>query len=139
MRYAFEGVKFVEENGGLAGPFGKVSGRCGVRGTTLKLEEEKIAAGCTASEVQPGFTSLVNTFNGVEHETVHNFGSCMTFPTKMFNTGSQTTEPERLKLWVNMTNAKQDNGKYDGPDIHPTPAGYKQLGKEMAASLNKCA
>ncbi len=140
FHFAFEGVKFAEENGGLAGPFGKISGRCTVKGFTQKQEEEKIAAGCTASEVQAGFTSLVNTFNEAEHETVTNgFGGCMSFPAKEFNPGSQTVEPERLKMWVNMTNNSISNGKYNGPDIHQTPAGYTELSKEMnKEALGKC-
>src|SRR5438128_166821 len=106
--FAFEGVKFVEENGGLAGPFAKLTGRCDVHGLTEKEEIEKIEAGCNAAPAQPGFTGLVKVLNNAEYATTHGgYGACMTFPQKAFNTGSQTTEPERLKLWVNMTNATQ--------------------------------
>ena len=157
FHFAFEGVEFAKNNGGLAGPFGKISGRCTVHALTQKAEEEKIEKGCTASEVQAGFTSLVTTFNEAEHETVTGFGACMSFPAKEFNDGIQTTEPERLKMWVNMTNATQTtevpvvtfNKKgepvvtletvYNGPDIHPTPAGYTELSKEMnKEALGKC-
>jgi lysophospholipase L1-like esterase len=142
--YAFEGVKFVEEHGGLAGPFAKVVGRCDVRGTTAKDEKEKIEAGCFASAIQPGFTSLVKALNTAEDKTTHGgYGACMTFPVTYFNPGSQTGEPERLKALVNMTNGTQTEVKpstfvYNGPDIHPTPAGYEQLGKELLKATKKC-
>ena len=38
-----------------------------------------------------------------------------------------------------MANGSETNGKFNGPDIHPTPAGYAELGKEMAKETNgKC-
>jgi len=144
FQFAFEGVEFVQTHGGLAGPFSAEVGRCVVHGQTEKAEEEKIAEGCPASDVHQGFTSLVKKLNEVEFTNVHGgFGACMSFPQKKFNPGNQT-EPERLKEWVNMTNGSQTEVKpsvfvYNGPDIHPTPAGYKQLGKEMFAAKGKCA
>lgn len=132
FHFAYEGVQFVNEHGGPFGPFGKINGRCQVRGNTQQQEEEKIAGGCTASEVESGFTALVKTLNEDEYAVVHGgYGACQTFPNKTFNPGTQTGEPERLGEWTNMLNATMTNGKYNGPDIHPTPAGYVQLGKEM--------
>jgi hypothetical protein len=140
FHFAFEGVKFVEEHGGLGGPFGKLTGRCGVRGKTFAEEKAKIEGGCTASEAQAGFTGLVKALNKAEYETVHGgFLACMSFPQANFNNGSQTEEPERLGKWVNMLNFSESNGKVNGPDIHPTPEGYVQLGKEMVMQTNgKC-
>jgi hypothetical protein len=138
---AKEGQEFVAAApGGAFGPYKSITGRCIVRGLTAEKEQEKIEAGCTASEVQAGFSQLVKTLNELEYTTVHGgFASCMSFPANEFNTGSQTVEPERLKLWVNMTNATESNGKVNGPDIHPTPAGYTQLSKEMVKEMNgKC-
>jgi hypothetical protein len=143
---AFEGVQFVEEHGGLAGPFGtqpgstNIVGRCEQRQLTEAAEVKKIEEGCFASLVHPGFTSLVETLNGFENQTVHGgYGACMTFPVKTWNPGSEKVEPEHLKAWTNMANGSQTNGKYNGPDIHPTSAGYTQLAKEMkTATFGKC-
>jgi hypothetical protein len=133
---AFEGVKFVEEHGGLFGPYKVDTGRCVVRGLTAKQEQEKVEAGCPASELQPGFTALVNTLNSAENTDVKvGFGVCMSFPAAKFNPISGTIQAERLKLWTNMTNGSQTviggTPTYNGPDIHPTPAGYTELGTEM--------
>jgi hypothetical protein len=144
FHYAYEGVQFVEEHGGMTGPYKVIVGRCTVRGTSQAEEEQRIENGCTASEVQPGFTSLVKTLNGYEYETVHGgFGACMSFPANKFNPGTQVGEPERLKEWTNMTNGTQTKVgselKWNGPDIHPTPAGYLELAKEMQKEASsKC-
>jgi hypothetical protein len=149
--FAFEGVQFVEEHGGQAGPFGpfntggvNIIGRCDVHGNTEAEEKAKIEAGCNAAPVHPGFNNLVEELNNFEYSTVHGgYAACMTFPKKYFNPGTQVTEPEKLKAWVNITNGTQtkvgETLKYNGPDIHPTPAGYSELGKEMTKETNgKC-
>jgi len=132
---AFEGVAFVAEHGGSGGPFAKVTGRCVVRGLTAKEEKEKIEAGCEASDLQPGFTSLVNTLNSAENNDVKTgFGACMSFPATRFNPLNGLLHSERMKAWTNMTNGTQTEIPpltYNGPDIHPTPAGYKELAVEM--------
>jgi lysophospholipase L1-like esterase len=51
----------------------------------------------------------------------------------VFNPGGNH-EPVRLKEWTNMANTMEFEGKKDGPDIHPTPAGYKELAKIMKGS-----
>jgi lysophospholipase L1-like esterase len=128
---AYEAVQFVEEHGGRSGPYALIDGRCETHSLSLKEEEERIAAGCTAADVFP-FNGLVGILNNSEYETVHGgYAACMSFPNKEFNNGNPTTEPERLKNWTNMTNGSQSNGKYNGPDIHPTPTGYSVLAKEM--------
>ena len=86
--------------------------------------------------MQPGFSSLVKGINASENADVNaGFGVCMSFPVNRFNPGSQTVEPERMTAWTNMTNGSQTEiGKtlvYNGPDIHPTPAGYTELAAEM--------
>jgi hypothetical protein len=140
FEFAFEGVKFVEEHGGLAGPFSSEVGRCITHQLTEAAEIKKIEEGCFASAVHGGFTSLVKTLNGLMYSTAHGgFAACMSFPVAKFNPETNTTEPERLNKWVNMTNFKVDNGKVDGPDIHPTPEGYKQLGNELnRETVGKC-
>jgi hypothetical protein len=137
-------LKFIEEkSGAVSAPFGAIQGRCSSHGLTLIAEAEHIAAGCLAGPVQP-VNGLVEALNTSEYETVHGgFASCMSFPKKEFNTGNSTTESEHLKLWLNMTNGSQTKVgvtlKYNGPDIHPTPAGYAQLSKELAKEMNgKC-
>jgi carbon monoxide dehydrogenase subunit G len=137
--YAYEAVQFVEEHGGLTGPYAVEYGRCQQHSNTESEEAQRIQEGCFAAAVHPGFTGLVETLNGLEHETVHSYGGCTTAPAKTWNTGSETVEPERLKMWTNMANGSMSNGKYNGPDIHPTPAGYAQLAKEMTKETKgKC-
>jgi len=60
------------------------------------------------------------------------FGACFANPHPYFNPGG-ALEPVRLFELINMDNMKETNGKKDGPDIHPTPAGYQQLANEMYA------
>jgi lysophospholipase L1-like esterase len=140
FHYAYEGVQFVEEHGGLTGPYASIIGRCEVHSATQKEEEEKIASGCTAAEVHEGFNSLVADLNKLEVQTVHGgYAACTANPEPAFNPGTQAGEPERLKEWTNMTNGTKTNGKWNGPDIHPTPAGYEELGKLMTKETNaKC-
>ena len=38
-----------------------------------------------------------------------------------------------------MTNTTVSNEKLDGPDISPTPLGYKQLWKEIVKEAKHCA
>jgi glutathione peroxidase-family protein len=86
----------------------------------------------------------VKLLNREEYGLVHGgYAACMSFPANTFNNGSQTGEPEKLQEWTNMTNGTQTQVgselKWNGPDIHPTPAGYVQLGKEMAKEAKaKC-
>jgi len=137
---AFEAVQFVNENGGPAGPFAKINGRCETHSLTLAEEEKRIGEGCVAADAFP-FNGLVEVLNNDEHEVVgkNGYSACMTFPNKEFNDGEPLIEPERLKKWVNMTNTTKTGGKYDGPDIHPTPLGYTVLAKEMVKEASgKC-
>ncbi len=60
------------------------------------------------------------------------FGACFVNPHPYFNPGG-ALEPVRLFELINMDNTKEYEGKKDGPDIHPTPAGYQQLANEMFA------
>jgi hypothetical protein len=57
-------------------------------------------------------------------------GACATNPEAVFNPGSKK-EPKQLQKLTNMANGNITAGKYDGPGIHATAAGYKQLAKEM--------
>jgi len=143
FHYAFEGVKFVEENGGLAGRFGtatggvNIIGRCEGHAATEKEEIEKIEAGCTAWEVHPGFNGLTDILNNAEFKTTHDgFAVCFANPRPLFNTGNQITEPEKLTAFTNMKNTSETNGKFNGPDIHPTPLGYTEIGKLMTKKTN---
>ncbi len=47
-----------------------------------------------------------------------------------FNPGG-AEEPTRLKEWTNMANFTEFEGKKNGPDIHATPAGYREMAKVM--------
>jgi hypothetical protein len=67
----------------------------------------------------------------------------MTDPLVRFNPGTDggkkpALEAERLKAWTNMTNSTITEGKANGPDIHPTPAGYKEMSREMYQEAKRC-
>ena len=61
------------------------------------------------------------------------FKLCFVNPHPTWNPGLPN-EPVRLFEWTNMDNTKEFEGKKDGPDIHPTPAGYAELADEMFAA-----
>ena len=60
FHFAFEGVEFVEANGGFLfgkGPYAIDMGRCTVHGESAKDEKEKIEAGCEAAALHIGFNT----------------------------------------------------------------------------------
>jgi len=130
------------------------SGRCGEHAEKLEPEEEAITGTftsepftrvpCTAAALQPGFNALQGVVNLLDHETVAGVGSCYTDPQLRFNPQKSLIEAERLKKWTNMTNATKTETEtvfglkaYNGPDIHPTPAGYSELAAEMVKEETK--
>jgi lysophospholipase L1-like esterase len=78
-------------------------------------------------ESSNGLAALLN-----EHEaaTVSAFGACYANPQPKFNPQSKK-EPAKLQAWTNMANFTEYEGKANGPDIHPTPAGYEELATIM--------
>jgi hypothetical protein len=96
----------------------------------------------TGVELLPGSRGLASLLNfhinklltdeGTEaaeegHEAFH---GCFYDSLPRFNPGTKA-EPVRLQKWTNMANTSESNGKKNGPDIHPTPAGYIQLGNGL--------
>jgi hypothetical protein len=69
------------------------------------------------------------TDEGVEaaEEGHEAFKACFTEVQKTFNPGN-AKEPPRLQAWTNMANFTEFEGKKNGPDIHPTPTGYHEIG-----------
>jgi hypothetical protein len=61
------------------------------------------------------------------------FGACYANPQPKFNPLQVKAESERLQKWTNMANFTEFAGKANGPDIHPTLAGYKTLASIMIA------
>jgi len=55
------------------------------------------------------------------------FKACFTEVQTTFNPGN-AKEPTRLQAWTNMANFTEFEGKKNGPDIHPTPIGYHEIG-----------
>jgi hypothetical protein len=104
-----EANTFVAEHGGLTGPFAEID---------------------TGEQVHPKFNPLLAALTASETETVAAFGGCTTNPQAFFNTGKKN-EVQRLQKLTNMTNGSKTGASYNGPDIHATAAGYKQLAKEM--------
>jgi lysophospholipase L1-like esterase len=89
-------------------------------------------------ELLPGSTSLAALINGKE---AHAFGqkfnpeaeefgfeACTAEPLAKFNPKNRH-EPGDLQKWTNMANFTEFEGKKNGPDIHPTPAGYEEMAK----------
>jgi hypothetical protein len=101
------------------------------------------------AEVEPGSNFLIQVVNIATKKAVAPFGACYVNPqrdpagaptfARAFNPlvdGNYQLEPERLQKWTNMANtstalnplAALDQYKgINGPDIHPTPAGYEEL------------
>jgi hypothetical protein len=74
--------------------------------------------------------NAVNFYGGAE--------TCIANPLPRFNPISEKSgikflekEEFRLQTWTNMANTTEFEGKKNGPDIHPTPTGYKQLAAIM--------
>jgi len=69
-----------------------------------------------------------------EEEGHEPFGACYANPQPKFNPMKTKLESERLQKWTNMANTTEFEGKKNGPDIHPTPAGYKVLSTTMVVA-----
>ncbi len=97
-------------------------------------------------ELLPGSKQLAAILNAKEGKLVSDsgteaaeeghppFGACYANPEPKFNPPLVKTESERLQKWTNMANFTEYLGKRNGPDIHPTPAGYKTLASIMIVS-----
>jgi hypothetical protein len=81
-------------------------------------------------ELLEGSNGLASILNFEEAKVAEELGACYANPQPAFNTGKKS-EPLRLQKWTNMANFTEFEGKKNGPDIHPTPLGYKQLAKIM--------
>jgi hypothetical protein len=92
-------------------------------------------------ELKPGTNELAGVENLIQNKVAHAFGACTSDPQLTFNPRNKN-EPPRLQKWTNMANFTEFEGKKNGPDIHPTPLGYKKLAsllkneeaKEVAAA-----
>lgn len=104
-----EANAFVAAHGGLTGPF---------------------ATEDTAGLLHPAFPPLVAELAGQVEDVVASYGGCATNAATYFNSGGKN-EAKRLKTLTNMANGTVTDGKYDGPDIHATPKGYKEIASLM--------
>jgi lysophospholipase L1-like esterase len=88
-----------------------------------------------AGELLPGSNTLLAALNAAEKVTVHKkpFKACFTDPQTVFNPGLPA-EAGLLATLTNMANGTKFEGKANGPDIHPTPAGYEALANQMAST-----
>ncbi len=84
-------------------------------------------------ELKPGTNELAGVENIVQNKVAHAFAACVSDPQLTFNPRKSPKEAELLDKWTNMDNFTKFEGKANGPDIHPTPLGYKKL----AALLKK--
>jgi hypothetical protein len=77
------------------------------------------------------------TDEGVEaaEEGHEAFKACFVNVLPTFNPGN-AKEPGRLQAWTNMANTTESNGKKNGPDIHPTPIGYHEIGAVL--TIKQC-
>jgi lysophospholipase L1-like esterase len=86
----------------------------------------------TAAEVLPGSKALITALSTAEASAI-GATACFADPESYFNPGPG--EPGRLKTLTNMANPNPlTPPPFDGPDIHPTPAGYNKLSLIMKAS-----
>ena len=84
-------------------------------------------------EVLPGSNFLVSQFNQGFKGVVETFGGCFADTKPKFNP-QNSLEPARLQKYTNMANTGITNGQKDGPDIHPTPTGYKVMNNVMVVA-----
>jgi lysophospholipase L1-like esterase len=83
-------------------------------------------------ELLPNSLALTAVLNGVfEKEVAPPFAACFANPLSRFNPGNKN-EPAKLQAYTNMANFTKFEGKNNGPDIHPTPLGYKVIAAVMA-------
>src|SRR5437588_3879926 len=85
-------------------------------------------------ELLEGSVGLQHLFNVEENKVGEKFAACTADPLSKFNPLNKT-EPAKLQKYTNMANFTEFEGKKNGPDIHPTPEGYKVL---AAAMLKQC-
>jgi lysophospholipase L1-like esterase len=94
-------------------------------------------------ELLPGSVSLAGLINFEEGKRFAQkfnpeageagFEACVADPLSKFNPNNRH-EPADLQMWTNMANFTKFEGKANGPDIHPTPAGYQELAKIIKRS-----
>jgi hypothetical protein len=97
-------------------------------------------------ELKPGTNELAGVENLIQAKVVHAFGACFTDPQLKFNPRN-AQEPVRLDKWTSMTvnvpsgssETEVEPGvfKPNGPDIHPTPLGYKKLASLLKSEGKK--
>jgi lysophospholipase L1-like esterase len=110
-------------------------------GNLVPNGEPQIENGKPQKELLPGSVPLAQLINAEVGKAVTTYGgegTCIADPLPRFNpisvkSGIKTYEKEefRLQTWTNMANTTEFEGKKNGPDIHPTPTGYKQLAVVM--------
>ncbi len=84
-----------------------------------------------SGELLTGSKFLASTINAdVNEKALEPLGAEYANALTKFNPGGKQ-EPVRLQEWTNMANTMEFEGKKDGPDIHATPLGYKELAKIM--------
>jgi len=99
-------------------------------------------------ELLGGSVALASVINSVETEKFtqgfnpakeeFGFNGCVANPLHRFNP-QNAQEPTRLQAWTNMANTSETEvepsvKKKNGPDIHPTPTGYKVLAAQIKTS-----
>jgi hypothetical protein len=97
-------------------------------------------------EEKPGTNELAGVENLIQAKVVHAFGACFTDPQLKFNPRNKN-EPIRLDEWTSMTvNVPSGTSEFEvepgvfkpnGPDIHPTPLGYKKLASLLKSEGKK--
>jgi lysophospholipase L1-like esterase len=112
-------------------------------GRVYKAGEEIVNSGgkiSTGGELLPLSNSLAASLNFNEPVQLAKLGICYADPQPVFNPTTvlpnSKQEPYRLKTLTNMANATTFEfptgvTKFNGPDIHPTPAGYSKLASIM--------
>ncbi len=109
-------------------------------GNVFANGEPQIKNGKPQEELLPGSVPLAGLINSEVKKAVETYGAaCYADPLPTFNPisvkpGTAKTlalEEYRLQQYTNMANTTKFEGKANGPDIHPTPLGYKVLASNI--------
>ena len=103
-------------------PYGNVYG-------TGELLENSNALVSLLNEHEAALVTATDKVNG-KGEPEFGAEACYANPQRRFNPETKK-EPEKLSTLTNMANFTEYEGKKNGPDIHPTPAGYQKLAMIM--------
>jgi hypothetical protein len=82
-------------------------------------------------ELLAGTNELNGLGNQLQRQSGEKFGACDVAKIQTAFNPQNKNEPKLLQRFTNMNNFTSFEGKPNGPDIHPRPAGYNKIGTLM--------